>query len=102
MGLRLELSKELRALLGSKHVYFQPPASVKIVHPCFIYELADIYSRYADDLNYNMVRQYTLTYVDLNPDSTMPERVLTHFRYCAFSRHFSQDNIHHSVFSLYY
>ena len=35
---RLELDADLRALLGSTNVYFQPPETKKLKYPCFIYE----------------------------------------------------------------
>lgn len=51
MGTRLELQSKLVELLGSKHVYYQPPESVKIEYPAIVYsktifELQEQMTRY--------------------------------------------------------
>ena len=35
---RLELQSVLEQTLGSRNVYFQPPASVKMKYPAIVYE----------------------------------------------------------------
>lgn len=102
MGLRLDLHAKLVSLLGSSNVYFQPPASVVMKYPCIIYSLSDINSRYADDLGYTNTRQYTLIYVDLNPDSLMPDKLLYELPYTSFDRHYTSENLHHSVLITYF
>ena len=39
MGTRIELQLKLEEILGSRHVYFQPPASIKMTYPAIVYEL---------------------------------------------------------------
>ena len=39
MGTRLELQNKLEELLGSRHVYFQPPESVKMEYPAIKYSM---------------------------------------------------------------
>jgi hypothetical protein len=102
MGQRLDLHTELVALLGTTNVYFQPPATLKMKYPCVIYTLADINSTYADNVNYTNRKKYTVIAVDTNPDSTLPESILDSFSYCVFDRHYTSDNLHHSVLTLYY
>lgn len=42
MGTRLELQNKLEELLGSRHVYFQPPESVKMEYPAIKYSMTGI------------------------------------------------------------
>ena len=67
MGLRLDLHHILCDILGTTHVYFQPPASVRMSFPCIIYSLKDIDAKYADDLTYHNLKCYTVTVVDRDP-----------------------------------
>lgn len=102
MANRLDLHKELRELLDSANVYFQPPASLSMKYPCIKYSLTSIDIRHADDSNYTNDRQYTIMVIDSNPDSEIPDRILNHFRMCSFDRSYTADNLNHFVLTLYY
>lgn len=52
MNSRIDLHEELRAILGSGFVYFQPPESVKMIYPCIVYALDLMDMKYADDRPY--------------------------------------------------
>lgn len=101
MGQRLELHAKLGEILGNKHVYFQPPETIKMVYPCIVYNLSDIHELHADDSSYKRKRMYTLTVIDKNPDSEIPDRLLD-LPYCAFDRWYASDGLNHFVFTLYY
>ena len=101
MGLRSNLHAELCAVLSSPHVYFQPPESIKMVYPCVVYERSGINTRFADDKPYAHKKKYTVTIIDKNPDSQIPDRMAA-LPLCSFDRHFVADNLHHDVFTLYY
>ncbi len=49
MSRRLELHAKLVDFLGSGHVYFQPPESVRLTYPCIIYNLDDFDVKRADN-----------------------------------------------------
>lgn len=98
---RLDLHYILCDILGSGHVYFQPPESVKLKYPCVIYKLDDMDMNYADDLVYTHKRQYTITFIDKDPDSLVHEKILK-MPYCAFERYYAADNLNHWVYTLYY
>ncbi len=102
MASRLELQNELETLLGSDHVYFQPPASIKISYPCIIYNLSNIQARRADNMPYNLDNAYEVTYIDKNPDNTLKTQMIEHFQKCRFNRFFTSDNLNHYVYNLYY
>lgn len=52
MGSRLELQSELEKILGSRNVYFQPPASVKIKYPAIVYSRKSIDNNFANNTVY--------------------------------------------------
>lgn len=99
---RVELQYELEAIEGVKKVFFQPPASVRLSYPCIIYKLDGMYQRHADDESYLNRRQYLVTVIDTNPDSTIAEEVIRKFKFARFDRRFVSDNLYHDIITLYY
>lgn len=102
MGQRLELHEALVALLGSRYVYFQPPASIKLNYPCIIYKVQNKSSRFANDKSYKRATQYTVTVIDRNPDGLTPDVILNAFPYCTFDRMYTANDLNHTVLNLYY
>ena len=101
MASRLELHEKFCEILGSRNVYFQPPASVRLNYPAIIYFRKDIDNRYADDLVYKQDAAYDVTVIDRNPDSEIVVKV-SQLPTCRFDRHYNADNLNHDVFTLYY
>lgn len=101
MAERLELQTLLEGLLGSDHVYFQPPTSIEMQYPCIIYKLDDVDTKYAGNHPYAHTKRYQVTVVDRNPDSELPDKVLG-LPLCSFNRFFPADNLNHYVFTLYF
>ena len=99
MGDRLDLHAILVSLLGSSNVYFQPPASFQLSYPCIVYERSRIRTRFANNEPYNHDKQYTLTVIDEDPDSAIPDLVAGLSR-CVHDRSFKSDQLNHDVFSL--
>ena len=79
MGQRLDFSEELRAVLGSDNVYFNPPEGFKLKYPCIIYEIDDIMSLKANDRNYHNYVAYSVMVIDTDPDSKIYESLMNHF-----------------------
>ena len=103
MKSRLDLQNDLVDILGSNHVYFQPPEDCKIKYPCFIYERNNVNVKHADDVKYIKAMQYELMYISKDPDTNdLIAKVLDSFKYCSHIRHFVSDNLNHEVFDLYY
>lgn len=101
MDSRLELHELLCEVLESRHVYFQPPSSVKMQYPAIVYSRSNIRNEFADDSVYNQSRVYSVTVIDADPDSDIVERV-SKLPTCSFDRHFTSDNLNHDVFTIYY
>lgn len=98
---RLELHKMLVDILGSRNVYFQPPETIKMNHPCIVYGRDQHDSKYADDEMYSGTIGYLVTVMDSNPDSPVPGK-LSRLPMCRWVRHYTADNLNHDVFSIYY
>lgn len=101
MASRLDLHELLCDILGTRNVYFQPPESVKMQYPCIVYKRSSVHTRFADNELYMRKKRYTVTIIDKNPDSEIPDKVMS-VPMCTFDRHFTADNLNHDVFSIYY
>lgn len=102
MNNRLELHEILKTIVGSSHVYFQPPESLMMVYPCIVYSLADVSINYADNIPYKNMRSYEITAITKDPDNDYIEQMLATFKYCRYNRRFVNDNLYHDVFTLYF
>lgn len=98
---RFELSKKLRSLLKSNNVYFQPPETLKIKYPCIIYELSSMTTSFADNTGYNNRKKYSITIIDKNPDSELPDEIAK-LPFNQFDRFFTANNLNHWVFTLFF
>lgn len=107
MGKRIDLQEELQNLIGRRrdgkqNVYFQPPESIKMVYPCIVYNRTAGDTEYGNNMPYKFVNQYTLTYIDTDPDSKMIEKIAMAFPTIRMARTFVSDGLNHYVYDLYY
>lgn len=101
MDRRLELQNLLEEILGSRNVYFQPPASVSMSYPAIRYKFSDIRRVSANDHAYMCYNAYEITYIDRNPDNDVVSKIMQ-LSMCMFDRHYISDNLNHYVFKLYF
>jgi len=101
MGNRLGLQTLLENLLGTRNVYFQPPATITMQYPCIIYSRNSGDTRFADNKPYTYRLQYNVTVIDPNPDSEILQKVAM-LPMCTFQRHYTADNLNHDVYTLNY
>ena len=101
MASRLKLHEEFCAILGSRNVYFQPPASKRMSFPAIVYDIADIKNLHANDAVYKQDVAYEVTVIDENPDSEFAKKV-SMMPKCRWNRAFKSDNLNHEVYTLYY
>ena len=99
---RLALQKALEAILGSRNVYFQPPASVHMKYPAIVFNLDRMRVRNADNIAYTHRKQYSVTVIGYDPDEDWPSIMLDNFPYCSFERWYAADNLNHWQFALYW
>lgn len=100
MADRADLQTELEELLGSRNVYFQPPASVQIKYDAIVYSRKSIDNIYANNLVYKQDDAYEVIAIYKNPDSDIPKK-LSRLPKCSFDRHYTADNLNHDAFTLY-
>lgn len=91
----------LETLLGTRNVYFQPPASFKMNYPCIVYQRDYQDNKFANNNPYSQTKRYAVTVIDRNPDSEIPDKVAA-LPLCAFTRHFTADTLNHDVYNLYF
>ena len=98
---RVDLQWLLESILHSSNVYFQPPANIRMEYPAIVYERTDIDNRHADNRPYSHTVAYKVVVIDKNPDSPIVAAV-SQLPKCRHTGHFSQDNLNHDSFKLYF
>lgn len=101
MSNRTDLQAKLERILGSRNVYYQPPESVKMNYPAIVYSRSDINSKYADNKSYLRTNRYEIIVIDKRPDNDATDKILE-LPLSSFDRHYTADNLHHDVLTLYY
>lgn len=99
---RLILHNQLSSISGVKKVYYQPPMSSKLVYPCIIYSFNDFSTSQAANDDYLRFPTYTVTVIDFDVESDIPERLFNTKGdfLVSFDRFFTADNLNHWSFSL--
>ena len=101
MGQRLQLQSLLESVLGSRNVYFQPPANILMQYPCIVYSRDKADTKFADNSPYRYTKRYQVTAIDINPDSSIPDLIAV-LPLCTYDRFFTADNLNHDVFTLFF
>ena len=93
----------LNALLKTfcPNVYFQSPPNVGMQYPCIVYTRDTARTVFADNSPYRRTKRYTLTIIDRDPDSPIPDQI-AQLPLCSHQRFFTADNLNHDVFDLYF
>lgn len=102
MGTTLDLQNELKSVLGSPNVYFQPPSTVRMQYPCFVVRRHAITQLNADNKAYVYTKCYDVTYISYDEDPDMIDTMLRHFQMIKYGRPYTSDNLHHDPFVLYW
>lgn len=98
---RTDLHTILVDILGSEHVYFQPPATLEMQYPCIVYKRDDAEETFANNSLYHRLKRYLVTYIDRDPDSEIPDNI-AQLPLTRMSRFFVADNLNHDVFNVYF
>ena len=98
---RLELHSKFEELLGSKNVYYQPPASVRMVYPAIRYSKSKIDSKYANNKKYINKTLYDVIVIDPMPDNPVIEKLLE-LPLSSHDRWYASDGMNHDVIKIYY
>lgn len=106
MNDRLELDEVLAGIIGitesdgDRHIYLNPPPSVRMRYPAIIYSLNNIDPNYANDGPYRLKPSYQVILIDEDIDTEYLVPILQ-IPYCRFNRFYIADNLNHWVFTIY-
>ena len=101
MDKRLELQSKLEELLGSRNVYYQPPATIKMNYPAIRYSKTNVDSKYANNKKYLNKTQYDIVVIDYDPDNPVIAKILE-LPHSSYNRYYVSDNLNHDVIQIYY
>lgn len=101
MASRLELQSKLEELLGARHVYYQPPESLRLKYPAIVYSKSKIETTKANNSTYLKRIRYDITVIDKRPDNPVIDKLME-LPYCSYDRPYKSDNLNHDVLTLYY
>ena len=102
MASRLDLQQELETLLDNRNVYFQPPPSLLMKYDAIRYELAEKYTKRANNHTYLIVNKYEGVVITHDSETDIPDKMLMHFQMISFGKSYVADNLYHFPFTLYY
>ena len=102
MADRANLHEELCVILGSRNVYFNPPESVRMSYDAIRYKLSGKDIKRANNKAYRITNEYEGVVITQNPDTTIPDEILSHFEMCSFGSPYIADNLNHYPFTIYY
>ena len=102
MSDRLNLQAKFEEILGSRNVYFQPPASVSMRYPAIRYELKEFRNRSANNSSsYISSTGYECIYISKDPAGEDFLKAMLQIPYCHFVRYYRAENLHHYTFTIY-
>lgn len=80
------------------HVYFDPPESIKMTYPCFVYHFIGSDTLYANGKPYVNSEEYSVRYITKKADPDLPKAIME-LPYVSFESHYTADNLHHFMFT---
>ena len=95
-----EFNRLLQDILGSKNVYYQPPAELKMKYPCIRYERSNLDKRSADNHGYILSRAYNVIYISKTQDDDVIMR-LARLPLSRHDRSYKASGLYHEVFTIY-
>lgn len=100
MDRRLKLSEMLHDILGTDHVYYDPPETVKMKYPAIVYSRSGIDSKAADNIKYLRNDKFTLIFIRKDSDNSIIDKLLE-LPYCQHSSEYKTNGLYHDVFNVY-
>lgn len=100
---RKELQRKLldvKIQNGLKGVYFEPPENLKIFYPCIVYNLRGVRDSYADNVVYLGRDEYSITLIELDPDSPVYRQMLTSIPNIRMDSAYTSDGLYHKSFTV--
>lgn len=101
MAIRLELQSKLEELLGVKHVYYQPPETVKMHYPAIRYSKKKPDIKHANDSGYLKTNCYEIIVISTKADDPVINKI-EELPMCKWESHYISENLHHDILTLYF
>ena len=99
---RLKLHEQLCEILGSRNVYYQPPASIKINYPCIVYARNTTRKFNADNRKYLSKDSYDVTFICKDPDSDVADAIEDAFPMIRRQTRYTAEGLYHDPYYLYF
>ncbi len=96
---RLTLHQTLIDILGTNHVYYNPPESQKMEFPCIVYNRTSINDTKADNLKYIDYTTYKITVLSKKPDHPAIKKILE-LPMTRFTSQYVKNSFYHDVIIL--
>lgn len=101
MSSRADLQSKLEEILGTRNVYYQPPATVVMNYDAIQYSLSEIDTRFANNNKYKNMNCYNVIVISRKPDPEVVLKILE-LPYSSLGRPYVADNLNHYPITLYY
>lgn len=86
---------------GVLRSYFQKPGQSGLKYPCSVYNRDRSEVKFADNRKFFLKKRWTVTVMDRNPDSDIPDLVEA-LPWSELDRTFIADGVNHWVFTLFF
>lgn len=101
MDRRLELQSKFEELLGSRNVYYNPPATLKMQYDAIRYSLSGLHTTHANNAKYSKMKRYDGVVISRDQDPEVVDKLLE-LQYCSLGTPYKADNLNHYPFTIYY
>lgn len=88
-------------IIGEDRCYFEPPSNIQMKYPCIIYHSLNGQDTFADNIHYLKFKRYSVTVIDEDPDSKIPEK-LEELTYCSSDRDYCYEGLWHFSYTLFF
>lgn len=101
MADRLELQSKFEELLGSRNVYYNPPATLVMQYDAIRYSLNGMNTTHANNAKYLKLKRYDGIVISKRSDPEVVDKLLE-LQYCSLGTPYKADNLNHYPFTIYY
>ena len=88
--------------IGVENVYIDPPENLMMKYPCARVRLNNGRARYADNKTHIFTPNWEIIHIGYEPDDEIVPKMMYAFSRITYQRHYTADNLHHNLFTLYY
>jgi hypothetical protein len=96
-----EAFRDLLKTIPGATVYGDMPGNVTMSYPAIQYENDDEFVARADNLPYNITDRYQVTVIEKTPERPIAHLV-RQLPMCSFNRKYVADQLHHTVYTIYF